>query len=126
MLLPWGEIREWWAEWSGTFEEGIQQISRTYHVSTVMVARQLWEHDQMSRQEFFDFYQAESVKWVMQKSAAGGGNYYATAPVRNSRLLTESVLESMGASRTTVREASRLLGVKPRNLSRLQEALAGE
>ena len=45
--------------------------------------------------------------------------------IRNSRLLTEAVLESVGASEMLIRDASRLLGVKPANLPKLRAALGG-
>jgi hypothetical protein len=98
-------------------------VSREFHVSTVMVARQLWSHEAISQDEFFEFYESERAKWVTKAYSATGGNYYLSAPIRNSRLLTEAVLESVSASETSIRDASRLLGVKPANLPKLRDSM---
>lgn len=88
-----------------------------------MVARQLWGHQAIGHEEFFRLYEAEKDKWLGKETESSGGNYYLSAPIRNSRLLTEAVLESVNASDTSIRDASRLLGVKPANLPRLQESI---
>lgn len=38
------------------FEDWSRQIAREFYVSTVMVARQLWQHEAIGREQFFDFY----------------------------------------------------------------------
>ncbi len=123
LLLPWAELAERWRKRKGQLEDWAGQIAREFHVSTVMVARQLWQHDAVDRQKFFDFYEREKQNWSSKQSASSGGNYYLSAPIRNSRRLTEFVLESVEASETSIREASRLLGVKPANLPKLEESM---
>ena len=92
-----------------------------------MVARQLWTHEAISRQRFFELYESERAKWAKwetQRAAASpGGNYYKNVPIRNSRRLTEAVLESVADSEMLIRDASRLLGVKPANLPKLRASL---
>lgn len=123
LLLPWAALSERWEQRRTAFEDWTSQISREFHVSTVMVARQLWQHHAISREQFFDFYGQEKQNWTSKQTAGSGGNYYLTTPIRNSRRLTESVLESVEASETSIREASRLLGVKPANLPKLEESM---
>ena len=89
-----------------------------------MVARQLWSHDLITNAEFFSFYEREKSSWVRSSSDSSGGDYYLSVPIRNSRLLTEALLESVGAADTSIREASRLLGVKPANLPKLRKSLS--
>jgi Zn-dependent peptidase ImmA (M78 family) len=120
LLVPWGRVE---AAWTGNVDELgplIQDLAQTFHVSTVMVARQLWEHEAIDRETFFAIYGEEAAKWRTERKSDGpsGGNPYLTAGVRNSHLLSEAVMESMRASHTTVREASRLLGMKPKNFGR--------
>jgi len=121
LLLPWAALSERWRQRSTAFEDWSSQIAREFHVSTVMVARQLWQHEVIGREQFFEFYGREKQNWTSKQAAGSGGNYYLTAPIRNSRRLTQSVLESVEASETSIREASRLLGVKPANLPKLEE-----
>lgn len=121
LLLPWAALSERWRQRGTAFEDWASQIAREFHVSTVMVARQLWQHQAIGREQFFDFYDREKQNWTSKQAAGSGGNYYLTAPIRNSRRLTQTVLESVEASETSIREASRLLGVKPANLPKLEE-----
>lgn len=120
LLLPWERVLTTERSTETSLEHWIAELSRTYHVSTVMVARQLWEHDFIDRDTFFEFYERESSGWSTpgNSSAPGGGNPYLTAGVRNSRILSEAVFDSMRSSQTTVRDAARLLGVKPKNFER--------
>jgi Zn-dependent peptidase ImmA (M78 family) len=123
LLLPWDTLSERWRENSGAFEDWTRRIAREFHVSTVMVARQLWQHDAVDRRQFFDFYEREKQGWLPKQRTSSGGNYYLTTPVRNSKRLTASILESVEASETSIREASRLLGVKPANLPKLERSM---
>lgn len=123
LLLPWAALSERWRQRTDALEDWINQVAREFHVSTVMVARQLWQHEAIDRRQFFDFYDLEKQSWTSKQSTSTGGNYYLSAPIRNSRRLTQSVLESVEASETSIREASRLLGVKPANLPKLEESM---
>ena len=122
LLLPWGPLSERWQSRVSSSEQFIDAIAREFHVSTVMVARQLWAHGAIGRDQFSDLYEVQRSKWIA-RTKGSGGNYYLSAPIRNSRLLTEAVLESVRASETSIRDASRLLGVKPANLPKLQESM---
>jgi Zn-dependent peptidase ImmA (M78 family) len=123
LLLPWADLERRWNAGSASIEQLIADVASEFHVSTVMVARQLWEHAAIDRDEFFRLYEAEKSNWLRAATESSGGNYYLSAPIRNSRRLTEAVLESVGASETSIRDASRLLGVKPANLARLRESM---
>ena len=123
LLLPWSRLQTRWHARTSNIDQWIKEVAREFHVSTVMVARQLWSHEAIKREEFFRFYAAEKAKWVKGDSEASGGNYYLSAPIRNSRLLTEAVLSSVSAAETSIRDASRLLGVKPANLLKLRESM---
>lgn len=123
VLLPWASVERRWRNRDEELPAWIKGVSREYHVSTVMVARQLWRHDAIAREKFFEFYEAEKANWSERATESSGGNFYLSAPIRNSRLLTEAVLESVNSAETSVREASRLLGVKPAKLPRLAESM---
>lgn len=128
LLVPWDRVEALWPASTVQLDNWIADLARTFHVSTVMVARQLWEHEAIDRETFFEFYERESAKWQIERGGGGssGGNPYLTAGVRNSRLLTEAVFASMRASETTIRDASRLLGMKPKNFGRYLAEIGGE
>lgn len=123
LLLPWARLEVRWRDRVAPTADWIAVVAKDFHVSSVMVARQLWVHDLVSREQFFQLYQAEKAKWITQGAESTGGNFYLSAPIRNSRLLTEAVLESVNASETSIRDAARLLGVKPANLPKLGESM---
>ena len=123
LLLPWSEMRHPWNTRSVPNTQWVQGMSRTFHVSSVMVARQLWTHGAIDRSEFFEIYDAERENWIPNQTTNSGGDYYRMVPIRNSRLLTETILESVAAAETSIRDASRMLGVKPGKLSKLRESM---
>ena len=124
LLLPWDRIADRWRRRNSSESEWLGSVAEEFRVSTVMVARQLWTHEAISRQRFFELYETERAKWNTQRAAtSSGGDYYKNIPTRNSRLLTEAVLESVSASETLIRDASRLLGVKPANLPKLRASM---
>lgn len=103
--------------------EWVGGVSREFNVSTVMAARQLWTHNAISREDFFEFYDQERDKWTAIQKQSSGGDYYRNIPARNSRLFTEAILRSVDAWETSMLEASRLLGVKPANFKKLKDSL---
>ena len=123
LLLPWSEVRHLWNTRSVPKTQWVRAVSKRFHVSTVMVARQLWTHGAIDRDEFFDIYDAERENWIPSKRTTSGGDYYRMVPIRNSRLLTEAILESVADAETSNRDASRMLGVKPGKLSKLRESM---
>ena len=124
LLLPWNPLHRKWQSWPTPIEQFVDDVSREFHVSTVMVARQLWAHKVIKRKDFFKLYETEQKKWSKNRESSSGGNYYLTAPIRNSRLLTKAILESVRDSETSIRDASRLLDIKPMNLSKLEQSMS--
>ena len=124
VLLPWSEIKEIWSVRSMSKTDWVRSMSRRFHVSTVMVARQLWTHGAIGKESFFEIYEAERENWTPSRKTTSGGDYYLMVPIRNSRILTEAILESVAGAETSIRDASRLLGVKPANLPKLRASLS--
>ena len=124
LLLPWSRISDLWRNREVQVPEWIRRVSLEFHVSTVMAAKQLWVHDAITREQFFDLYNQARDKWTAAQQQSTGGNYYLSVPIRNSRTLTEALLESVDSRETLIREASSLLGVKPVNFRKLKDSLA--
>jgi hypothetical protein len=67
--------------------------------------------------------QKEREEREAEEPSEGGGNFYFTLPIRNSRRLTETVLGALQAGGVSYREAAKLLGVRTGTLPRLIEGL---
>src|SRR5262249_54036584 len=110
-------------------DQTIQRLAAHYRVSTIVVLRRAYELGAITRNAFFDLLEREQrrQKAFEQKEeeepTPGGGNFYVTLPVRNSRRFTETVLGALQAERVSYREAASLLGVRTGTLPKLIEGL---
>jgi Zn-dependent peptidase ImmA (M78 family) len=123
LLLPWSRVADRWANHTGSIGEWATAVAQEFHVSSVMAARQLWQHRAIEAQEFFDYYDSQRANWRRKPRTTTGGDYYLSVPIRSSRVLTQAILDSVSASGTSARDASRLLGVKPAKLSKLRQSM---
>ena len=124
LLLPWAALSERWQTANRhPFEDWTNQVAREFHVSTVMVARQLWQHEAIDRRQFFDFYDTRSRTGPRSSRPRQAATTTCRRRSGTVGRLTESVLESVEASETSIREASRSAGVKPANLPKLEESM---
>jgi Zn-dependent peptidase ImmA (M78 family)/transcriptional regulator with XRE-family HTH domain len=107
----------------------VQKLAAHYRVSTVVILRRAYELGAITKIDFFKLLEIERQKqkeWEEKEEeepASGGGNFYVTLPVRNSRRFTESVLSALQAERVSYREAASLLGVRTGTLPKLIEGL---
>ena len=110
-------------------DQAVQRLAAHYRVSTIVILRRAYELGAITRNDFFDLLEKEQQKqkeWEEKEEeevSPGGGNFYVTLPVRNSRRFTETVLGALQAERVSYREAARLLGVKTATLPKLIEGL---
>lgn len=110
-------------------DQTIQKLAAHYRVSTIVVLRRAYELGAITRNAFFDLLEREQRKQKEfeekeeEEPTPGGGNFYITLPVRNSRRFTETVLGALQAERVSYREAASLLGVRTGTLPKLIEGL---
>lgn len=103
-LVPKSEFFDRW--------EGLDQLAaaaRYFRVSNLVVARRALSFQKITKAEYLQIA-ARPVKKAAEKS---GGNPYATIPVRNSKLLTTTLVGSVMSGSTLIREAASLLNVRP-------------
>ena len=67
LLLPWSRIADRWYQNNMAISVWVADVSREFRVSTVMVAKQLWSHEAISREDFGDY-----VVWCLVKVYVGG------------------------------------------------------
>jgi Zn-dependent peptidase ImmA (M78 family)/transcriptional regulator with XRE-family HTH domain len=124
LLVPHAEFLRRWRG-TVTVEENVKTLVRYFRVSTHVILRQAFEQDKVSRQEYEERIQAEEDRFkAQQEEREGGGNFYRTMRVRNSRILVSSVLEAIQASKIGLRDAATLLGCKVPTLKNVASELS--
>lgn len=119
MLVPEDDLLRQWKP-RQSFSDNAENLARVYKVSSIVVARRALDLGLGGRDEFRAFYALQSARWQRAKEdREGGGNFYATVPVRNGRKLTAAVLRAALAEDMLLRDAGALLAVHPMKLARL-------
>ena len=124
LLVPRAEFLKRWRN-SETVENNVRMLVRYFRVSAHVILRQAFELDKITRQEYEERIEAEEERFrLQQEEREGGGNFYRTMRVRNSRILVSSVLEAIQASKIGLRDAATLLGCKVPTLKNVASELS--
>lgn len=124
LLVPHAEFLRRWRG-TVTVEENVKTLVRYFRVSTHVILRQAFEQDKIGRQEYEERIQAEEDRFkAQQEEREGGGNFYRTMRVSNSRILVSSVLEAIQTSKIGLRDAATLLGCKVPTLKNVASELS--
>jgi Zn-dependent peptidase ImmA (M78 family) len=111
-LIPEGELRRVWSEIAST-PEPFGALARRFKVSELVAARRALDARLVSRDAFFDFYNAyqedERRRAARQTS---GGNFYATQNSRLGRAFAEAVVRAVREGRLLYRDAFELTGLR--------------
>lgn len=116
--FPWNRIRR------ETLPSSVAEIAALYNVSREVVLRRVLDQGLVDR----DTYAILAGTWAEEASTRGeegGGNYYATQVAYLSRPFLELALSRYRAGLLSISDAAEHLGIKARNLSKL-EAYASE
>jgi len=121
-LVPEKDLSDRWNQQSDLHQQ-LSELAAFYKVSTVVVARRLFDLALIDKDDFAEFYRIQASRWEKSKNKQkGGGSYYLTLPVANGKSFTRAVLYSVFAQKTLARDGARLLGIKPSNLDKLAQA----
>lgn len=124
LLVPHVEFLKRWRD-ADTVENNVRALVRHFRVSTHVILRQAFERDKISRQGYEERIEAEEERFgLQQEERAGGGNFYRTLRVRNSRILVSSVLDAIQANKIGLRDAAILLGCKVPTLKNVASELS--
>jgi Zn-dependent peptidase ImmA (M78 family) len=88
------------------------RLARYYKTSTLVVLRRLHDVGLIPDDAYRAAFSASLREYQAKQSGASGGNYYATAPYRTSRMFARAVIADAKEGSTLYRDAYRLLGVK--------------
>ncbi|SHJ05303.1 ImmA/IrrE family metallo-endopeptidase [Halodesulfovibrio aestuarii] len=108
------------AKWSKhlTVSDNAENLAPFFRVSSVVIARRAYSCQLIPWKAYSDYYAMQSVKWNNKKNSSGG-NYYNTLPAKNSKTFTSAVISSARANNILLRDAGKLLNIKPAKIKKL-------
>ncbi len=125
LLVPAAELQKAWRT-AEELSNQVDNLARQFSVSRIVIARRALDLNLLHKSTFDEFYSSESARWAaLKQKKRKGGNFYTTIPVRNGRAFTKSVLSEAMRGTILLREASRLLGIKPSKVAALQAKMVG-
>lgn len=113
LLLPQASFLRHWKK-NAELEPGdrIRGIAESFNVSTQAAARRALDEKLISRQEYWEFYEREEAERRRDKSAWGGGDFYATQKYRVSDRFAKAVIACAREGALSYREAHELMDIK--------------
>lgn len=122
-LVPAGEMNAAWNEVKNG-EKPFERLARFFKVSPVVVARRALDLEMISRQRFFDFYQAYQESAAERKAArTGGGDFYRTLGSRLGKRFPAAVYGAAREGRLQYRDAYQLTGLSGSSYDRFGREL---
>ncbi|MBI4203310.1 MAG: ImmA/IrrE family metallo-endopeptidase [Chloroflexi bacterium] len=103
-----------------TVDQNINELARRYRVSTFVVLRRAYELERVDPSTYRQKYR-ELLAGVVSTKGEGGGSFYNTFLVRNSRTFTTTLVLSAAEGRASAKEAATLLNVRLGTLSRVEQ-----
>lgn len=100
-------------------------LCRRFKVSQVVIARRALDCSKVTWDEYQSFFDGQKKDWDDQNDS-GGGNFYATAPVKNGKRFTRAVLNSAMSGALLFRDAASLLNMKPATVPKLYAKISPE
>ena len=124
-LVPEDSLQSFWrAIWREP--DRFQAIARRFNVSEIVAARRALDLELISRDEFFTFYEEYRERERTQDRGRGGGDFYATQPLRLGRRFGEAVVWAVREGRLLYSEAYRLTGLYGRTFDSFAESVLRE
>jgi Zn-dependent peptidase ImmA (M78 family) len=91
--------------------EEARRLARVFKVSTLVVLRRMYDAGGLTRELFWEAYDAE-VERLKALPTGGGGDFYLTLGARVGRRFSRAVVTSTIEGRSSFTDAFRLLGFK--------------
>ncbi len=126
ILMPAREFHRWWSE-KKSIDDNLTDITRHYKASTIATLRRANELGKISDTQFWArFDELQKREWRPKPDDGdGGGDPYATLFVRNSRRLTETIIEAVAEGSLLYLDAASMLGVRVQTLNEAARRLFG-
>ncbi|MFA5689639.1 MAG: ImmA/IrrE family metallo-endopeptidase [Kiritimatiellales bacterium] len=118
LLVPADEMKYLWNA-AKEPQENIHELTRHFRVSGLVLLYRAKDLNYINRSVFDELYRIEAARHRRKKNDNGGPPPVMTVPVRNSRLLTDTVLVAAYEGRMLFRDACRTLGTTMTTLNKL-------
>ena len=87
-------------------------LARHFGVSTLVIARLALDHNLLSKDDFFAFYEEQQDNWKFEKERKkAGGDFYNTKKVRLSSRFSRAVIAAVRSGELLHQDAYRLTGL---------------
>lgn len=116
VLVPQREFLKAWSAIDDFPTNKIAQLRQRFHVSRLVIARRALDSELVSRDVYDGIYK-EARKASGGKDKEGGGDFYLTLAVRNSKLFSRKVAALATSGTISFREAGQLLNTNPNNVA---------
>ena len=93
-----------------TLRSKLDRLARIFKVSTLVILRRMNDAGYLTGDRYWTAYN-EELALLRSIDRGGGGNFYLTHPVRNSRRFTRALIADTLEGNTLYREAFRMLGI---------------
>jgi len=115
VLVPLAEFVERWREAADEVKE-IRRLSKTYKVSTLVIARRARDAGFINPGQFREFYKSEVAMYKsrleLRRATEHGGDFHSVLSARAGHRFASAIVASALGGGTTYKDAFRLLGIK--------------
>ncbi|QVN17272.1 ImmA/IrrE family metallo-endopeptidase [Burkholderia pyrrocinia] len=116
VLVPQEQFASAWSAARGTATEKVTLLRQQFRVSSLVVARRALDLRLVPYEVYDAFYQ-DARKRSTRKDGEGGGDFYLTLAVRNSKSFSRKVAALATSGGISFRDAGQLLNTNPNNVA---------
>jgi Zn-dependent peptidase ImmA (M78 family) len=113
-LVPKQSFMSIWNEIDTAADLRLEKARKAFKVSMLVIARRALDLGLIDRSHYQQIY--EEIRQMAAKPKEGGGDYYRTLAVRNSKRFTNRVAGLAASGAISLREAGQLLNTNPNNV----------
>ncbi len=118
VLVPKPELLSYWHQQDSLEIEQIDQLAKHFLVSSIVIARRALDLKLLSQTEFYTFYNRYKEAWTNRKKQNSGGDFHKAFPIANSTRFTEAICRAVYSDKIMIREAARILNVRPETIDK--------
>ncbi|MEF1256116.1 ImmA/IrrE family metallo-endopeptidase [Vibrio sp. M260112] len=121
-LVPSEDFEAIWNN-NSPLDTNLTQVSTTFHVSKIVVARKALGFGYITKKQYWSFYNSV-IKAFRDKKGGGSGDFNRNAGAKNSHLFSSAVVAEALSGRMLLRDAGQLLGIKPNKIKTYASTLS--
>lgn len=113
-LMPSTEFHQAWRA-GEDLKMNLATLAKMFNVSQYAVVIKALELEKIGKSDF-QRWQQENRPILPKEKASGGGDFFKTLPLRNSRRLTDIIARAALEKRILLRDGAKLLNTRPENI----------